>query len=88
MCKLKIWTTVAFIALIVSESSYALFYNFGAVLGPEIFAEPLMFFCVYRQLFWLNWCHIVVGQDVATIRKINSVCFSSWRGVLFFAVLA
>ena len=75
MCKLKIWTTVAFIALIVSESSYALFYNFGAVLGPEIFAEPLMFFVYIGNYFGLIGAILWLGRMLPLSGKLTAFAF-------------
>ena len=44
MRQMRVWTIVVFFALLISEISYTLFYDFLADFSVGFSSDPLMFF--------------------------------------------
>ena len=75
MRQLKTWAIVAFIALLASETGYALFYNFEGGIKLGFLADPLMSFVYIGNYFGLIGAILWLGRMSPLSRKLTTFAF-------------
>ena len=75
MRQLKTWAIVAFIALLASETGYALFYNFESGIKLGFLADPLMSFVYIGNYFGLIGAILWLGRMSPLSRKLTTFAF-------------